>query len=204
MSDEEKHKATDEHRKWVIKNREHIRAYNRDFRKKHPEYDKNPHRVALKKALREKNIVKMREYERFQAKKHIKRRLKYAKERRDKLRDNIHLALGGKCVRCGFDDYRALQIDHMRGRCASDKSLMAKSRCGYYKKVLDLINGGFLKYQLLCANCNWIKRAENKEYSTWKGKSPRWLAVERSEGGFADVKVLGVDAPIEQYFSQGG
>src|SRR5438094_515100 len=34
---------------------------------------------------------------------------------RAKLRDDFLLVFGGKCVRCGFSDKRALQIDHVNG-----------------------------------------------------------------------------------------
>ncbi|MDG7005258.1 MAG: hypothetical protein JRN73_09990 [Nitrososphaerota archaeon] len=67
--------------------------------------------------------------------------------------------LGSKCVRCGFSDFRALQIDHVNGGGRSEARRLAG--VAYYLHVLDHINDG--TYQLLCANCNWIKRAENEE-----------------------------------------
>lgn len=68
--------------------------------------------------------------------------------------------LGGKCRNCGFDDFRALQIDHVYG----DGSLDRKNFIGY-KLYLRIINEPECRhnYQILCANCNWIKRHENKE-----------------------------------------
>jgi hypothetical protein len=78
-----------------------------------------------------------------------------------KLRASVLLLLGGKCIKCGFDDPRALQIDHIEGNGNEDrKSVKGMS---FHKKVLEEISKGNKKYQLLCANCNWIKRAENKE-----------------------------------------
>jgi hypothetical protein len=71
-------------------------------------------------------------------------------------------ALGGKCVRCGFTDPRALNVDHVHG----DGHLDIKKR-GYRSSwprmtLQDAVaNPG--KYQLLCANCNSIKRVENGE-----------------------------------------
>jgi hypothetical protein len=67
--------------------------------------------------------------------------------------------LGGKCVRCGFSDTRALQIDHVKGGGKYQSKLMG--RAVYYRYVLAHLQDG--EYQLLCANCNWIKRAENNE-----------------------------------------
>lgn len=65
--------------------------------------------------------------------------------------------LGKICVRCGFDDNRALQIDHIHG--GGSKHIKSTSWFIRYKQVLNDPSD----FQLLCANCNWIKRAENKE-----------------------------------------
>ena len=81
-----------------------------------------------------------------------------------KLRVKIIDMMGGKCVHCGFDDYRALQIDHVEGDGTKERKIY-NNRSLYYKLIIiDLDNNGN-KYQLLCANCNWIKRVENNEYS---------------------------------------
>lgn len=70
--------------------------------------------------------------------------------------------LGNKCLHCGFKDYRALQIDHVNG--GGKKEINSQSsRSAYYKLVLASVENNENKYQLLCANCNWIKRFENKE-----------------------------------------
>lgn len=75
-------------------------------------------------------------------------------------------ALGGKCVRCGFDDYRALQIDHKNGGGSLER------RAGYQAKaILQVLRGEVEKFQLLCANCNWIKRFENGEHGKRLAKS---------------------------------
>ena len=69
--------------------------------------------------------------------------------------------MGNKCNRCGITDWRVLQIDHVFADRRADKHLIGHNICHYYKKVIDPVNVG--RYQLLCANCNWIKRVENKE-----------------------------------------
>lgn len=68
--------------------------------------------------------------------------------------------LGGRCVTCGYDaDIRALQIDHVKG----DGSEHRKKFSGgaYYLNVLKNLLSG--RFQILCANCNMIKRSENQE-----------------------------------------
>jgi len=68
--------------------------------------------------------------------------------------------LGNKCCKCGFTDTRALQIDHINGGGVKDR----KNTTGNFsKKVIESFLNKENKYQLLCANCNWIKRFENKE-----------------------------------------
>ena len=68
--------------------------------------------------------------------------------------------LGNKCVMCGIDDFRVLQIDHIQGGGYKDK----KSRTeAYWTTVINSVLKKENKYQLLCANCNWIKRFENNE-----------------------------------------
>lgn len=70
--------------------------------------------------------------------------------------------LGGKCVRCGFSDERALQLDHINGRDKGKAKL--NTQTAYSFLVRDPEEGRKI-YQLLCANCNWIKRVVNREYS---------------------------------------
>jgi len=79
----------------------------------------------------------------------------WSRNQRRKLLD----LLGGKCAHCGFTDYRALQIDHIEGGGMKDIRSFGNMRT-YYKNVM---NDKTAKYQILCANCNWIKRHENNE-----------------------------------------
>jgi len=69
--------------------------------------------------------------------------------------------LGGKCVKCGFSDPRALQIDHINGGGHSERKKIRSTTI--YSKIISNYNVEKYKYQLLCANCNWIKRYENNE-----------------------------------------
>ena len=67
--------------------------------------------------------------------------------------------LGNKCVRCGISDYRVLQVDHINGGGVK----FAKLGQTGYTLYIDVVRNPS-KYQCLCANCNWIKRYENKEW----------------------------------------
>lgn len=74
----------------------------------------------------------------------------------------FHL-LGSKCAHCGIADWRVLQIDHIAGGGTKDRTIRAHKR---YSHVLESLAAGEVKHQLLCANCNWIKRYERNEGAT--------------------------------------
>jgi hypothetical protein len=81
----------------------------------------------------------------------------FHKERRDR----IIKYLGGKCVRCGFNDNRALQVDHINGGGLKERR-DTPHFCN--AKFENMIYSDTHKYQLLCANCNNIKKYENGEF----------------------------------------
>lgn len=76
--------------------------------------------------------------------------------------------LGGKCVKCGINDWRVLQVDHINGG-GNREYLKTGYGARFHRKLID----GILHredYQLLCANCNWIKRYEENEC----GRTHKW------------------------------
>jgi len=87
-------------------------------------------------------------------------------------REALITALGGKCScdgdgcwhtgECVIADRRCLQIDHINGDGAKDRErLKGVGIVNYYFAHLVEARG---KIQLLCANCNWVKRHQNYEY----------------------------------------
>lgn len=66
--------------------------------------------------------------------------------------------LGNVCVKCGYSDVRALHIDHVYGDGKSERNIRQTIYRKIAKGLVDMS-----RYQLLCANCNWIKRLENNE-----------------------------------------
>ena len=62
---------------------------------------------------------------------------------------------GGKCCRCGFADYRALQFDHINGAPGI--------RNHRNKDYEDIAKGRIKDLQLLCANCHCVKTIESCE-----------------------------------------
>lgn len=88
----------------------------------------------------------------------------YAREGIKRLRLKVLEHLGGPiCCKCGFLDSRALQIDHINGGGNKETKNIGGS-AQLYRSILNLAPETAKKiYQILCANCNWIKRSENKE-----------------------------------------
>lgn len=91
-------------------------------------------------------------------------------EQQKELREKAILFLGAKCsnpkclVPNGCNDKRCLQIDHIHGIGEEGR----KIGIALYLDILENPNAKSI-YQLLCANCNWIKRVENKEVKNgWK------------------------------------
>ncbi len=77
--------------------------------------------------------------------------------------------LGNKCKGCGVSDWRVLQIDHINGGGTREKKIG-----NYWTFFRKEILSGSKKYQLLCANCNWIKKYENNEVRQKKIKVAEW------------------------------
>lgn len=131
---------------------------------------------AYQKQWRENNKEKIKEY---QDKRYIRDREKILAYKRQYFlthRDQINAynrryymnkkleafkILGNKCVRCGTNDIRILQIDHIYG--GGSKELRKIGTDGVYKKIIQNPEEAKKIYQCLCANYNRIKGAELHE-----------------------------------------
>ena len=129
-------------------------------------YLKNRDRILKRNAAyqaRKKAEISVHGKEHYEA--HKEEKKKYARDRRQQLKLAAFAALGGKCVHCGFSDPRALQIDHVFGDGKRAEGAERKRSDKFYKHVAHEASIGSPKYQLLCANCNWIKRHVNCEHN---------------------------------------
>jgi hypothetical protein len=136
--------------KWNAANKAKRRKYSRDW------YKRNKKKAyAATRAWVKKNPEKVREAQ---------------KNFRHNLRKRVLEKLGAKCNNpaCqwlnadgsrGCIDARCLQVDHVLGGGTQENEAL-NSRNQFYYKVLEDSTGA---YQLLCANCNWIKRHTNRE-----------------------------------------
>lgn len=145
-------------KKWNQNNPERHNEFNRKWRENHKEQ--------IKQYL-ERN------------KEHIKKlHQEYQVKHRDKIRVankdyQFHLKMDvlkhysesnpPKCKRCGFTDIRTLQLDHIDGggRQARQNNSTMRGGTAFYSYLRR--NNYPDNLQVLCANCNFIKKFENKE-----------------------------------------
>ena len=67
------------------------------------------------------------------------------------------------CVNCGFDDIRALSIDHINGGGRKHiRGLYGRGGAHFYRLLRR--NGYPEGYQTLCMNCQWVKRFDKREW----------------------------------------
>lgn len=169
----------EEYKKYYSKNKEKIKQKQKVYREKNRKeirqkglkyYEKNKEKakeyyktnkneiVKKRKNYYYKNIEKIRQKNKEYRNKNKEKILFCQKQLRLKLREKIIKKYGGKCIKCNFSDSRVLQIDHINGGGQKEFRLLGSGK--YYKNILKDTTG---KYQLLCANCNSIKKYENNE-----------------------------------------
>jgi len=110
-------------------------------------------------------------------------------------RDTLVNELGGKCACKGADCWhegectvaypKCLQLDHIYGDGAADrKRLNGVGTVGYYS--MHLVEARE-RLQVLCANCNWVKRHNNDEVKNGERVRvkqripPEWLEERRAK-----------------------
>lgn len=111
---------------------------------------------------------KKREYDREWARKHRESMKNYCRS----IRVKAIIFLGGKCVKCGCTDIKALEINHIDGGGSKDKYAHGR-RKQYY---LDILSGRRKSDDLniMCKVCNsWhclvvLNRLEDKWTITYK------------------------------------
>ena len=88
------------------------------------------------------------------------------KKQRDlkkRLKAEVLKQYGEFCRRCGFSDYRALQIDHINNDGAKERRTLGGKDFSGHRFYRWLKSRGWPEgYQTLCANCNTIKYIESR------------------------------------------
>lgn len=102
----------------------------------------------------------------------MKPRHEYTKTYREKLKTDVLNYYGTSCAVCGFDDPRALQIDHVNGGGNEERLRVGGSKnfsgWNFYRWLRK--NKYPEGYQTLCANHNMIKHVESSNLLSVNGK----------------------------------
>ncbi len=115
------------------------------------------------KTYRNSSKVKKRQKKYHEKYRKTKKYKKGMRAYRDKIKRLVyeHYSPNGiKCKKCSFDDIRALSIDHIKG-----KGHLHRLKVGFGNALYRwIVRNNYPKgFQILCMNCQFIKRYENKE-----------------------------------------
>lgn len=125
-------------------------------------------------AYREKNRNLLRQKQRKYAKENREEQNRRAREYRAHLKEKCIELLGKQCS-CGIDDQEVLQIDHKHDNGSEERQDLSP------RQLLCRILKFPEEYQILCANCNWLKRG-NWRLRTEEVSKLRDQAIEKYGG----------------------
>jgi hypothetical protein len=146
---------------YTIKHRKEIKRYQKEY------YLRNKHKKNIQSHT---NYTKIKETKLAEAKKY---RWEIKKEVLSHYSNGTCV-----CIRCGFDDIRALSIDHINGGGnKARKENICMSGVHFYRWLKN--NNYPLGYQTLCMNCQKIKQFENNEWS--KGSKSKYNVKEAED-----------------------
>ena len=118
--------------------------------------------LAKEKQYRKDNPELWRQIARRSYQKHREEYCLASNKRKNKIRIEVLTYYGdGKCacVYCGFNDVRALSLDHIAGGGKKHSREIGRTNLAQWLMTRSYPEG----YQTLCMNCQFIKKVENKE-----------------------------------------
>lgn len=100
--------------------------------------------------------------------KDVAQRRDYHKRYYQHFRSVLYELLGGVCIGCRHADRRVLEFDHINDDGAADRKLFRGSRSmlEWYARHPEV---ALKRLQILCRNCNWLKRNGHQ----WGGPTPK-------------------------------
>ncbi len=137
----------------IEEKREHDRQYSVAYRKKHAEQQRKYY---------QEHRQEQRDYHKIHYVTHRDQHRAtmrcYHEKAQRAWKEKVFDLLGEVCARCGYADRRALQIDHIHGGGNNERKNI--SGFALFRQIIETGGAG---YQVLCANCNWLKRSEEGE-----------------------------------------
>lgn len=85
---------------------------------------------------------------------------KYRKQSRDakaRLKAKLFEMYGYECAICGFEDTRALTLDHIKGNGNKERARLGER--GVYRRAVERHRP--TEYRTLCMNCQFIERSKS-------------------------------------------
>lgn len=154
-----KEKLQEKHKKYYAENRDVVLERGRKYRAE----NRGKERERRKKYYaenREQELEKTRKYQEEHREYYRSRNRLLFYDARVKVLSYLNPEL--KCEKCGIDDIRLLTIDHIN----NDGYQERKNKTAYqiYKKIVEMpLSAARKKYQVLCRNCNWLRRYEGED-----------------------------------------
>jgi len=137
------------------KNRQDALVYAKEYNRKNKKKQSEQMKVWYKKYWK-REYQKRKSYHQANRKRENEQNRKY----RTGLKNRLFQLLGGWfCVKCGFNDKRALQIAHKNNDGNEDRKRLptVSTLAIYYLKHPE---EAIKKLEILCANCNFIQEME--------------------------------------------
>ena len=108
---------------------------------------------------------------------HRDKRLRYGLKHTAKLKVEVlqNYSPDLRCLKCGFTDIRALSIDHINGNGNKHRKSIGCYGSQFYTWLKN--HNYPVGYQVLCMNCNFIKRFEQREDVRNSRQSPGPLTI---------------------------
>lgn len=147
---------------WRKRNKDKIRGYDRKYRlralRENPNFEREKHQRRYARSR-----IRILQHAKEWRKKNKDRYLSGIRVKYHRKKNQAMAVLGSKCIKCGFLDTRALQVDHVNSGGNRERRTTRLDGVNLYNWIITHPVEALVKYQLLCANCNWIKRWENHE-----------------------------------------
>ena len=140
--------------------KEYQRQYQRQYHQLHREKLNEQHRLWYAKKFKGRKRV----YNKMYSDNHREERRARDRERRQAIKLDLLGHYSNKtmgCVQCGFSDMKALSIDHIKGGGNAHRKITGEG-INFYRWLRR--NNYPEGYQVLCMNCQFIKRYDQNGY----------------------------------------
>jgi hypothetical protein len=143
---------------WRLKNKELLRTYRHKYWKDNKVKLNAKHRIY---AAKYRSTLKYITWRQNYVAKNNKKIFGREKDLRTKAKLEVlsHYSLNMCCIQCGFTDVRALSIDHINGGGNTHRKSIKRGNMYYWIRKNKFPSG----FQVLCMNCQFIKRHEKYE-----------------------------------------